>query len=593
MVEVLRRRLGVVQAKEAWTDAEFEHLARDGGGLVVSAGGSVREMLELSQRAARWQLTHLPVLLEWGGVCALVGPREEPGVPGCFRCMLTRQSEGGLFSLMEEPRPPRHPPVSPPGWHTALAVLVAQQAAGRAGTVYELERRTLKVTRRSLLPVGRCTCGAPLRRAEQGERFTAPADFQRRPLSVWQGVDRWVDERWGPILNTRRELAPAHFWPTVTAQAAVSNTKMRVFGVGRSASFRSSHSIALLEALERYQGLVDRTGRPRVEASLKELGEEALDPHRLGLYTPEQYALPGFPCRPFEETSPLEWVRGWSVTHRRPLWIPAEVVFYGETLRPKLVLETSNGCSLGASPEEALLFGLLELIERDAALRLWYQAYAAPRLDLAEGLSRTALLLRERMHRMGYELLAFDATSELELPVALVMALRSSGEGAAALCASGAHLRMEGAVERALSELASMAAWGAVLSHEEQARAELLAREPGQVRTLDDHLLAMAAPSAREHLSFLLEAPRTTRSCAGYVSPAVTLVEMVRRLGVSGFELIAVEQTAPELRELGLHCVRAVVPGLIPIHYGEFLRRAVPRDRGGARGSGRPPHPFT
>lgn len=592
LVELLRQRLEVVWAGESLDEAGLEHMAQEGSGLVVGMSRSSREALELGQRAARLRLAHLPVVLEWEGARVLVGPREQPGVPGCLQCLLLRQSETG-FPVSIEARSPRHSEVSPPGWYEALATLVHRGAVGQASTVHELERRTLHVTSRHLLPVGRCACGAAARGPEEGTRFSAHAGFERRPLSSLYEVERLVDERLGPILNTRQELESRHIWPTVSAQAAVSDVGMRVYGIGRAPSFFASRRVAILEALERYCGLVDRTGRPRVEGSWRELGERALDPRRVGLYTPEQYATPGFSCRPFQEDAPLTWVQGWSVTHGRPLLVPSELAFYGETAKPVLVAESSNGCSMGSSPEDALLFGLLELIERDAMMRLWYQAYAAPRLELSTGMSRTALVLRERMAREGYEILAFDATSDLGLPVALVVALRTRGEGAAVLCASGAHPRLTMAVEKALSELAPMAAWGSALSQEEWARAEVLAREPERVRSIGDHMLAVALPSARQRLAFLLEGSTPPRSCVDSVSPDTDLAALVRRLAAGGFEVVAVDQTAPELRARGLFCVRAIVPGLIPIYYGESLRRVVPGGRGGERWATRPPHPFS
>lgn len=48
----------------------------------------------------------------------------------------------------------------------------------------------------------------------------------------------------------------------------------------------------------------------------------------------------------------------------------------------------------------------------------------------------------------------------------------------------------------------------------------------------------------------------------------------VDRLGRAGLEVIAVDQSEPGLRAgLGLHCVKAVVPGSLPMTFGHVNRR--------------------
>ena len=47
------------------------------------------------------------------------------------------------------------------------------------------------------------------------------------------------------------------------------------------------------------------------------------------------------------------------------------------------VYETSNGCALGGSLEEAIFHGIMEVVERDSFLLTWYAKLPLPRLDLS------------------------------------------------------------------------------------------------------------------------------------------------------------------------------------------------------------------
>jgi len=80
----------------------------------------------------------------------------------------------------------------------------------------------------------------------------------------------------------------------------------------------------------------------------------------------------------------------------------------------------------------------------------------------------------------------------------------------------------------------------------------------------------------------------------------------IDEVGRAGFDVIVVDQTLPEQTDLGLHTVKVLVPGLLPIDFGWQRQRALrsPRLRTAHRQAGlrdrdlrpeelhRVPHPF-
>lgn len=54
------------------------------------------------------------------------------------------------------------------------------------------------------------------------------------------------------------------------------------------------------------------------------------------------------------------------------------------------------------------------------------------------------------------------------------------------------------------------------------------------------------------------------------------LTRTVARLARAGLEVITVDQSEPGLRErFGLHCVKVVVPGALPMTFGHVNRRTL------------------
>ena len=141
---------------------------------------------------------------------------------------------------------------------------------------------------------------------------------------------------------------------------------------GQANSFAASRDLAFLEGLERYAGHAPAATGAAAGRRVRELGDRALDPRTCGVYADRTYdedptlrrfapagrspGCGGTRCG----TTGRCWCRpGWCTT------APASP-------RDNFVFECSNGCATGSCLEEAVLFGLLELVERDAFLLGWY-----------------------------------------------------------------------------------------------------------------------------------------------------------------------------------------------------------------------------
>jgi ribosomal protein S12 methylthiotransferase accessory factor len=363
-------------------------------------------------------------------------------------------------------------------------------------------------------------------------------------------------------------------------------------GWGRTAGYHTSRLTALLESLERYGGVRPGGKRTVVHAPYDEIRDHAVDPRSLGLHPPDNYRLPDFAFRPFDETRPCRWVWGYSFARQEPILVPEHYGYYrigkADPENPPFVYEISNGCALGGCLEEAILFGILEVAERDAFLMTWYARIPAPRIDLGSARDRTVPLIAEAIAaRTGYRILAFDTTVETGVPCVWAMALHPDHADAdadrsrpMAVCAAGSHLTRERAAENALSEL------GPILDDvirrypAERERASAMVRDSSAVRTMSDHSILYGHPEAYQRLDFLMADPRPRRfdklgDPEGFRNHDLRddLLELLRRHLSAGLDVIVVDQTTPEHRVSGLSCVKVLIPGALPMTFGHDLRR--------------------
>jgi ribosomal protein S12 methylthiotransferase accessory factor len=571
--------------------------------VVASDGWDTHNYPEIRARRMPW----LPVRTELGRV--VIGPVDLPGMPGCVRCADLRRGRARQHPAEHESVLRQHGEMladRASAWLTNLAAdLVAALVAEEVGTlatepesartrnamVY-VDLETLSVRVHRFLPEPLCPdCGdLPADSASSAQISFAPqpklAPDTYRVRAVAEEFDAlkstYVDSETGLIRSLTRG---AEGGLMVAAARLGLRDGVVEGGYGRTRNYQTSQLIAVLEGLERYGGGGPGGRRTTVQASYAEIQDKAVDPRTFGVHSPETYRRPEFRYRPFDPDTPYRWVWGYSFARQAPVLVPETLAYYRmnhASPEPPFVYEISNGCALGSCIEEAILYGILEVAERDAFLMTWYARMPVPRIDLDSARDRTIPLIVEAMQaETGYELMAFDTTVEQGIPCVWVMAVNPADDGRPKIvCAAGSHLDPERAAENALSEL------GPILTdliHRYGHRrddAAAMAADSTRVAVMSDHALLYAHPDTFARLDFLTGST-ATRAFTELPAPTAfgnpdlraDLTELIDRYLATDLDVIVVDQTTPEHRAGGFTCVKVLVPGAVPMTFGHANRR--------------------
>ena len=423
---------------------------------------------------------------------------------------------------------------------------------------------------------------------------------------------RAADARFGPVVRLTRHSRGA--FPISEAELLVGTPA----GLGRAGSHGEAEVIAVLEAHERAAGYPHHAPI-LVGATRRELGGLALDPRRLGGYTARQLADPSCRVTAYTDDLPMDWVWAAPLSGARPLLVPAEVGYFryryaahplrgasDAAPRRNVFLESSSGSALGASVEEAALHSLLELAERDAFLLAWHRGRPLPRIDPASVRDPESRFLLRLAEEHGYRVFLLRATADIDVPVVWALAVRPDGGLGASYSTAGCHPDPAVAVRAALWELSQLVSGGIGWDVEE---IRPLVADPWQVRTIAQHWRRYAFPELLPvvervlggELTGLADAfpgwPRRFVDAArGDVTGA--LAELAGRFAAAGLaEILLVDQSGPEQAALGLHVVKCVVPGIVPMCFGHAHQRVtgLPRLAAGLGRTDEPPydpHPF-
>ncbi|WP_066390183.1 TOMM precursor leader peptide-binding protein [Neobacillus mesonae] len=390
-------------------------------------------------------------------------------------------------------------------------------------------------------------------------------------------VEDYLDDRTG-IMNGKMEDFRLPF-----ADVLVN---MPLFGAdegvaGRSNSYEMSELTAILEGLERYCGIEPQGKRKKVRDSYQNVKHMALNPATVGLHDQEQYAKPHFPFKPYHPEAPMNWVWGYSFLQERPILVPELLAYYSLGHGECFVYETSNGCALGGSLEEAIFHGIMEVVERDSFLLTWYAQLPLPRLDPYSANDKELELMVNRLREVaGYKVYLYNSTMEHEIPSVFAVAKNRGPKGVNLICAAGANPDPISAVKSSIFELAGMMVRHDKLLEENRQKYEEMLKDPFAVRSMMDHGLVYGLPEAEDRLNFLLDDHRPLRTFAEEFKQPPTnpdlkedLQEILQRFRQLDLEVIVVDQTTPITKRNGLFCVKVLIPGMLPMTFGHHLTR--------------------
>ncbi|WP_328724489.1 TOMM precursor leader peptide-binding protein [Streptomyces sp. NBC_00259] len=494
----------------------------------------------------------------------------------------------------------------------------SENAAG-AGTfppVHVMDLRSLTVRRYPLVPDPECPrCAVPEHDTAEAAALTlrpapktAAGSFRVRSIDDYNlplpAFANPVCGSLGPsvVLDVSSTSTSA----TIGCFSMRSGSYLReTFWGGHADTFGDSLRIGVLEGLERYAGMRARAKLTKVHDSLDGLrtrGEHALDPRDCGLYS-DAFHEANPHVKPFAPDRAIPWVWGWSLRDAGPVLVPEVLTYYhAPGLENRFVQESSNGCASGGCLEEAVYFGLMEVVERDAFLLTWYGQARLPEIDPHTSNRPATRQMVDRLAMYGYEARFFDTRITFPVPVVTGVAVRHDG-GLGRMCfGAGAGLDPEAALAGALCEIATDAVNLQGRTERDEQRLRAMERDFSRVAALHDHPLAYGIPEMGRHAGFLLGEPGEPRpplrSMAalygdGSVPPASDdlredLDRCLQAVTGAGFDVIVVDQTMPEQRALGLRTVSVLVPGLLPIDFGWTRQRArhMPRMRTALREAG-------
>ncbi|KVX91834.1 bacteriocin biosynthesis cyclodehydratase [Burkholderia ubonensis] len=460
---------------------------------------------------------------------------------------------------------------------TVEQIAVSRDASERARTRIVSHRiDTLATEQHRVLRRPQCPrCGNPAWMREQAAR--APQLADRTLLKHADGGYRTADpqqvfERYAHLISPIcGAIAYLHPMPKrhgglrkvyasgflVCPAAVPSSNRFDRICSGKGRTDDQARVSALCEALERFSSVYqgdEATVTGSMEALLAGPGCDAEPIHVNDL---QQFSERQFDAREainaltrdvrkqvpprFTARDVIDWTPAWSLVSGKRRLVPLSYC-YAETpdsaQADVACVHNPNGCAAGSTLDEAILQGMLELIERDAVAIWWYNQIPRPGIDLASFEEPYFDALVQEYETLGWRLWALDITHDLGVPAVAALA-KNPADGRFSI-GFGCHLDARVAVQRALTEVNQLLDISADAPHPWD-RAKLL--DTGFLYPASDVCLTTGS---------------TWPPIAAATLPAA-IAHCVGKIASAGMDVLVVDKTRPDI---GLSVAQVIAPGL-------------------------------
>lgn len=352
-----------------------------------------------------------------------------------------------------------------------------------------------------------------------------------------------------------------------------SNTKEDEEGLAGGTAVSKEKAImkALGEGLERYCLAVFRR-EGFIQASIRQLKGNYLDPASVVNFSKNQLKDKTLNAFRFYEGAKLSWVRGYSMTQKKPIFVPAQLVYipYHAHDEPIIRLSITTGAACGSSLEEAVFSGICEVIERDSFMIFYLNELAPTRLDLNRSKNTPLINILNTYKRYNLDLYVFDISTDLLLTSIMAIIVDRSGIGPAVSVGLKCSTSPVAAIVGAIEEAQQIRSW---IRDEMYKHKEVIVKS--DFLDLRERGLYWSKFDKVKDLDFFLNSKNTIQIDEFIKKSDATATDfdgLIQMLKLKKLEAVFVDVTRPEVKRKGFVVVKVIIPQLQPLYLYENFK---------------------
>ena len=345
---------------------------------------------------------------------------------------------------------------------------------------------------------------------------------------------------------------------------------------------------SLAEAIERYLWYSSDNFYKNIikKSSYKGIKNNVLNIFSLAGFSEEQKNK--FPILQFNENTIFNWVPTYSLISKRKIFCPIQLVsalnFNQKVKRsknldkktePMLRWCVTTGLSTGRNLEEAIVKGILEVIERDAFMISYLNKLSPPLVDLEYLSAQDEEIAKiiKNFKRYNLEIYALQLPTDFpDIHIIAALIIDRTGLGPAFSVGASADFNLKTTLLDALSESLSIRF---ALKFKDRFKNKIYLNKIGQ----EERIIYWAKPENLPKIEFFLKGEKIKIDLKQnfyektddrkYYKEKLKI--LIKELKEKNYEACYVELTTKEIKKLNLRSVFVVIPELQPLHLDESI----------------------
>lgn len=295
--------------------------------------------------------------------------------------------------------------------------------------------------------------------------------------------------------------------------------------------------------------------------------------------------------------SKYRFVKSWDVLGKKEVLIPAQLIFLSHFKKESQIRKetTTSGAATGMRKNDAVLRGLLELIERDACMHAYLGKVRMKKIiDLPAPLSN----LKRYFGRYLLKSCIFQVPNDFDIPITITITLDASGIGPALMAGSSANLTYEESIYHSMMESIQARGYARIkYRYLKERHSEIFNNElkvQNRVRTVEERALYWYPKNKTRFLGFWLKNNGIKHSIKyslmqeNVVQPSVLLSKIKER----GFNIYLTDIGLPETKKQKIYVTKVSSPELLPLYLSEKSKNLYCKHYGELKDLTTNPHPF-
>lgn len=361
-----------------------------------------------------------------------------------------------------------------------------------------------------------------------------------------------------PRMNDDPLLISYGIWPCDTT--AIGGLKFSGRSSGCGYSWENAVLTTIGEVVERYCP-VFYDKKSFIKSSFNNFPNKAIHPDNIALFHPKQYENIKFPFVPFTEDVEVHWTSCKSLLSGEEIWFPASLIYMPYVEKEKWIgLTTSTGLAAHTDIYKAILNGLYEVIERDCFVIMWMNEIVLNKIIIDEEIQQ----FLDNNFPPHYEFHFFDISFDLNVPTVFGMCFGEADYGRFVAVGSAARGTFGEALQKAIMEI------GQAISYFRYMLGEQTKWYPTDFNELTDFEKHSTFYLKRQDLWHIFDKWREAEATRKIEFDKVRtntetaeIRQILKTLAAKGYEVLLKYLATPDIRSVGFHSVKIIVPQLL------------------------------